>query len=466
MAPRKETGTFRAQGKHPAEPSQQTEARRKARYDTALFGSVEDYQRYKTHFAKRKVVPGRNINFFQLQSLGFKGLFIRMGWLPIVTVYEPIFSTLVRAFYSRMTYGLGGPIRTTVRGVEIELSPESICRILDIPPVGLRVYEAKAWPTIPGFEPREAIQRLCGLADAHGMGKPSAHSLTVPSRVLHHMICSILLPRGGHRDEVSYYEALLVDSLLTGRRIHVGYVMMRHMMSCCESTTRVLPYGYFLTRVFKDAGVDLSRETEFEAPSIYDTYDEHSLGRMKLEKAPDGSWVRKAERQTRGHDQLHPGVEEEDEIREMEDGLDPQRDLEQRGPELDIPPPHQSEGIHVEATFSKPMMTEPSFPTGPSSQPSFTELPSQAPHAPEHPPWMDLSAQISSLGTRMEELVVVHDTRFYSMEHRIDQYQAGFTSQFEQLVQRIERLESRQESQHEEMMAYLRFVFPPPPPQP
>ncbi|RVW19280.1 Retrovirus-related Pol polyprotein from transposon RE1 [Vitis vinifera] len=160
MASRKETGTSKAQGKRPAEPSQQpeqTEARRKARYDTALFGSVEDYQRYKTHFAKRKVVPGRNINFSQLQSLGFEGLFIRMGWLPVVTVSEPIFPTLVSAFYSRMTYGLGGPIRTTVRGVEIELSPESICRILDIPPVGLRVYEAKAWLTIPGFEPREAI---------------------------------------------------------------------------------------------------------------------------------------------------------------------------------------------------------------------------------------------------------------------------------------------------------------------
>ena len=147
----------------------------------------------------------------------------------------------------------------------------------------------------------------------------------------------------------------------------------------------------------------------------------------------------------------------------MEDGLDPQRDLEQSGPELDIPAPHQSGGIHVEATFSKPMMTEP----------SFTEPPSQAPHAPEHPPWMDLSAQISSLGTRMEELAVVHDTHFYSVEDRIDQYQAGFTSQFEQLAQRIEllesrqeRFESRQESQHEEMMAYLRSVFPPPPPQP
>ncbi|RVW45577.1 hypothetical protein CK203_092097 [Vitis vinifera] len=404
MAPRRETGTSRAQGKRPVKPSQpeQTEACRKARFDMALFSSNEDYQRYKQKFAQRKVVLGRSVNFSQLQHFGFEGLFGRMGWLPIVMISEPIFPTLVRAFYSRATYGLGGP--------------------------------AKAWPTVPGFEPREVVQRLCGLADPQGMGKPSAHSLTVTSRVLHHMICSILLPHGGHRDEVSYLEAFIVDSILTGRRIHVGYLMMMHMISCVESSTRVLPYDRFLTRSFKDAGVDLSRETDFEAPTTYDTYDEQSLGCMKFEKAPDGSWVRKAERQAREHDQMHPGAEEEVKIREMEDGLDPQRDFEQRGPKVDIPPPHQSEGIHVEATFSEPMMTESSFTAGPSSQPSFTELPSQAPHVHDHAPWMDFSAQISSLGTRMEEFAIVHDSRFYSIEEHLNQYQVGFTSQFEHLV--------------------------------
>ena len=82
------------------------------------------------------------------------------------------------------------------------------------------------------------------------------------------------------------------------------------------------------------------------------------------------------------------------------------------------------------------MMIESSYTTGPSSQPSFIELPhieipSQAPHASDHAPWMDISAQINSLGTRMEELVLVSDTQFYSMEDRIDQYQTGFTSRFE-----------------------------------
>ena len=87
-----------------------------------LFSSVDDYQRYKQKFAQRKVVPGRNINFSQLQHFEFEGLFSGMGWLPVVTIFKPIFPTLVRTFYSRATYGLGGPVLSTVRGVEIRLA--------------------------------------------------------------------------------------------------------------------------------------------------------------------------------------------------------------------------------------------------------------------------------------------------------------------------------------------------------
>ncbi|RVW84461.1 Retrovirus-related Pol polyprotein from transposon RE1 [Vitis vinifera] len=116
--------------------------------------------------------------------------------------------------------------------------------------------------------------------------------------------------------------------------------------------------------------------------------------------------IRRAEQQARVQGQMHLGAEEEAEIREMEDGLDHQRDFEQRGPELDISPPPQSEGIH-------------------------------APHAPDHAPWMDISAQISSLGTRMEEFAL---QRFERIEERMDQQQATF----EHLQQSIDHIESHQ----------------------
>ena len=75
----------------------------------------------------------------------------------------------------------------------------------------------------------------------------------------------------------------------------MGYLMMIHMISFCESTTCVLPYGRFLTRVLKDIGIDMSREIDFEAPCAYDTYDDRSMGPVKFEKALNGSWVRKKE---------------------------------------------------------------------------------------------------------------------------------------------------------------------------
>ncbi|RVW58346.1 hypothetical protein CK203_113623 [Vitis vinifera] len=134
---------------------------------------------------------------------------------------------------------------------------------------------------------------------------------------------------------------------------------------------------------------------------------------MKFEKAPDGSWIRRSERQAGIRDRCIP---------------------EQR----------------------KRPRSERWRMVGPSSQPSFTELPhtelpSQAPHVLDHAPWMDVSAQISSLGTHIEELTLI----FECIEERMDQQQATF----EHLQQSIDHIESRQASQHEEMMAYLALCF-------
>ena len=277
------------------------------------------------------------------------------------------------------------------------------------------------------------------------------------------MLCFIFLPRGGHRDEVSHYEAFLIDSILTKRWIHLGYLMMMHMIACCDITTKVFLYRRFISLVFKEVDIDLSKKTNFEAPSIYDTYNDHSMGKMKFEKALDDFWIRKAKRaptQARGQGQAHLGVEEKTEIREMEGGVDPQGGVnpqsghQPRQPELDISLLQteilsQTGGVQFESTFSKPMTIEPTFTKEPSTQPSntrssffgptftkptYTEVPQpQAPPTPDYAPLMDLSTQISFFGTHMEELTMVNDTCFYSMEDRMDRYQTRFTYQFEYL---------------------------------
>ena len=47
----------------------------------------------------------------------------------------------------------------------------------------------------------------------------------------------------------------------------------------------------------------------------------------------------------------------------------------------------------------------------------------------------------------MEELALVHDSRFYSMEEHMDQYQTGVTSRFDRFQQRFESIEERMNQQ-------------------
>ena len=113
-----------------------------------------------------------------------------------------------------MTFEEERPISTTVNGVQIKFDVAKLCKILDILNEGAYLYESKKWPRVDGFKPTEAVQRLCGYQKA---GRPTSHSLTMLSRILQHMISYIFIPKKGHRDDVSFLEAFLVDNIVTKR---------------------------------------------------------------------------------------------------------------------------------------------------------------------------------------------------------------------------------------------------------
>ena len=136
-----------------------------------------------------------------------------------------------------------------------------------------------------------------------------------------------------------------MDLILIKRQLHLRNLMMMHMITCCESMTRVFPYGCFLFLVFKEADIDLSRETNFEAPSIYDMYNDQFMGMMEFQKASDGSYIRKVDKapsqaqtqtqaqaqapvEPQGQGQGHLGVKDKVEIQQMEGGVNPQGGLD------------------------------------------------------------------------------------------------------------------------------------------
>ena len=74
--------------------------------------------------------------------------------------------------------------------------------------------DMKTWPNILRFVPSEAIEHLCEVLAGHGLQKPNVHSLSINCCILHHIITFSIIPREGHKEELSYLEAFLVDSLL------------------------------------------------------------------------------------------------------------------------------------------------------------------------------------------------------------------------------------------------------------
>ena len=64
--------------------------------------------------------------------------------------------------------------------------------------------------------------------------------------------------------------------------------MLNHMMACFQSKTWVLHYGRFLTKVFKEFGLDMKAETEIEKPFPFNTYTKSSMGMMNFIKGDDG----------------------------------------------------------------------------------------------------------------------------------------------------------------------------------
>ena len=196
--------------------------------------------------------------------------------------------------------------------------------------------------------------------------------------------------------------------------------MFNHMISCCESTTRVLPYGHFLTKVFREFGLDLSTKTKNDKVYVFDTYTESNMGRMKFVKSKDG------ERRRMG-DEVEVDSDEDEENNDIKGGCQPSGNLD----------------IH-------PLQTD-------ASESELGDIP----HAEVSPvvdesPLYEVREYISSLASSIKELVVVEDSHLSSIEARIDSYEIRLTSQYEQLQQRVNQFEQR-------VMRFLKSVFPPPP---
>ncbi|KAI5648970.1 hypothetical protein M9H77_34975 [Catharanthus roseus] len=98
------------------------------------------------------------------------------------------------------------------------------------------------------FEEGESSR--CGKT-GKGKGKNAASEVRLPERLLHHMISNIIIPNMGHNSSMTNMHSFVMLALHEYRRMNFGFMAIEHMLSTQTSSTKCLPYGHFLTKVFQ-----------------------------------------------------------------------------------------------------------------------------------------------------------------------------------------------------------------------
>ncbi|KAB1226559.1 hypothetical protein CJ030_MR1G001455 [Morella rubra] len=147
--------------------------------------------------------------------------FVKQGWRNLLDMGNEVFPKYVRIFFSNMTVGWEAGV--------------ILGDILGIPHVGIRAYELKTWPVCKGFDYGEALVYLLGNGVAEDAPrKIHANQLPIRSRLLHLICTHNLIPRGGHREEVTFMDVFVIERLLKEKKFNLPYIMLKHMEAACS----------------------------------------------------------------------------------------------------------------------------------------------------------------------------------------------------------------------------------------
>ena len=128
---------------------------------------------------------------------------------------------------------------------------------------------------------KKSIKREVQLKIVYGenvhMGiQPKANTLSLELRLVHHFVCTILIPKTGKYEYVSDRELFFLWSYMTNSRIDLALFILDQMHKATIKKIS-LPYGMLLTRIFKFFRVNLDDETMRVPKAVSDEYNEKTL---------------------------------------------------------------------------------------------------------------------------------------------------------------------------------------------
>ena len=75
----------------------------------------------------------------------------------------------------------------------------------------------------------------------------------------------------------------LVDSIICGRKINLGFLIIQHMSNVLASTHSVIPYRMLLTTIFQHFDINLDGETDIQVCESSDAINNSCISQLSYE---------------------------------------------------------------------------------------------------------------------------------------------------------------------------------------
>ena len=137
-----------------------------------------------------------------------------------------------------------------VKKVKINLTKKRLEILIRAPTEGAEKLDDKS----------SGLRFLFGRDDVMHFEKISARDLSMEHRFFHHMTVRILLSQIGRFDFVTKNDIAIMHHMIKKEKFNLPTIILKVLQKSALKGKLALPYGMFLTLVFKDCGVNLEKE--------------------------------------------------------------------------------------------------------------------------------------------------------------------------------------------------------------
>ncbi|KAI5676252.1 hypothetical protein M9H77_07202 [Catharanthus roseus] len=243
------------------------------------FISVKEAANFEEWIRKRrKIAPGHRVDMNDMGGIEIiPNLFNGIGWGSMLIVNELFYSEMIFEFYANLHKGRAQKVGNithqwvlpAVGGRDITFDDRLLNNILETPDDGIRFYTKNKKIFEEIFTKGEVLIRL----DDRNVNKLDAYG-----RLVHHMISNIIIPNVGHKSSITNMHSFVMLALHEHRRMNFGFMAIEHMLATQSSSTKFLPYGYFLTKIIQYFVLNLVGVGEPIGPGKI--YNKHTFNRM------------------------------------------------------------------------------------------------------------------------------------------------------------------------------------------